>query len=445
MDRSCVGVVNFYLQCNHDGVTWRDYSYRGFNQFGFGKQNPDEVKNNYGEVVKIGVIADDLSGALDTGAQFAKLGLETRLNIIAEYENNSQVAVINTDSREKEKDLAIASVKQAAAILRSRLLYKKIDSTLRGHFSSEILVLINATSYQKAAICPTVVDEGRWVKDGKLWIHNLLLHETEFAHDPTWPARTSSIQERLGVPADHIPLSIVRSGEEDLRRRIRDVKSIYLIPDAITDSDLDNLAQAVIDTDVLPCGALGFAHAWGAAIAGIPPSPQKHELILEDPILIVAGSHHPITRSQIRELVRAHNLMMMEVHPVKSRNDRALLGTLVNEISENKSILLCAPETPIPPGAARKRIMVELSELTGKIIASTQIGALVLCGGETAQSVLSRLEVKAIDIQGEIKAGFPCGILIGGIGNGLPILSKAGGFGDRETLKVLYDQLMAHR
>jgi len=60
-----------------------------------------------------------------------------------------------------------------------------------------------------------------------------------------------------------------------------------------------------------------------------------------------------------------------------------------------------------------------------------QIGGLVLTGGETARAVLSRLGIRALRVVGEVETGVP--ILVAE-GSGLPVVTKAGDFGDNETL-----------
>lgn len=393
--------------------------------------------------MNIGVIADDMSGSLDTGAQFANLGLRTKLRLARDIHDRSQVEVINTGSREKDEASAAASVQRAVESLNGRLLYKKIDSTLRGHISTEIKTILRETGYHKAVICPAIIQEGRRVEGGKLWIGNRLLHETDFASDPTWPAKTSDIQERLGSPIAQVSLSVVRSGESKLRHHFQEVESNFLVPDVVTDSDLADIAQAALATDILPCGAFGFAYAWAAALTGrTQQRPDRLGLRLDKPILFVAGSRHPITREQIRWLVRSRSIRMAEIHSGGSSDFQAILVTLENEIAEGRSILLCSPEKEIHVNIALREIMDGLAELTRHITGTTHIGGLVVCGGETLQSILRALETQAVEIQGEFRSGFPFGRLVGGLGCGLPIFTKAGGFGVREALEQLYEHLL---
>src|SRR4051812_12242875 len=93
--------------------------------------------------MKFAIIADDLTGANDSGVQLAKIGLKTsvvfRRNMQAVREQ--EAVVINTDSRSISKGEAYRRVKEAAIILKAfstEIIFKKVDSTLRGNIGNEI-------------------------------------------------------------------------------------------------------------------------------------------------------------------------------------------------------------------------------------------------------------------------------------------------------------------
>jgi uncharacterized protein YgbK (DUF1537 family) len=66
---------------------------------------------------------------------------------------------------------------------------------------------------------------------------------------------------------------------------------------------------------------------------------------------------------------------------------------------------------------------------------------LFLSGGDTAAAVLGAIGARGIRLQVEILPGVIQGTVIGGAGNGLPAITKAGAFGEPDTLVQLYGLL----
>ena len=95
--------------------------------------------------VQLGIIADDLTGANDTGVQFARFGARTivplDLHDLASLRRRADVLVLSTDSRGESPAVAAHRAKVAAqALKRARVpaVYKKIDSTFRGNIGAEL-------------------------------------------------------------------------------------------------------------------------------------------------------------------------------------------------------------------------------------------------------------------------------------------------------------------
>lgn len=94
---------------------------------------------------KLAVIADDLTGANDTGVQFSKHGISTivvfQLDALESAAEKADVVVVNTDSRLCAPRSAYYWVRLAAEALKkmgiSRI-YKKIDSAFRGNIGAEL-------------------------------------------------------------------------------------------------------------------------------------------------------------------------------------------------------------------------------------------------------------------------------------------------------------------
>ena len=81
------------------------------------------------------------------------------------------------------------------------------------------------------------------------------------------------------------------------------------------------------------------------------------------------------------------------------------------------------PESARPPWPTKSQRSV-----------ATRPAGLVLVGGQTARLVCRRLQAQGVRIEGELEPGVPYGRLIGGVWDGLPVVTKAGGFGGPDTL-----------
>ncbi len=101
------------------------------------------------------LIADDLTGGADAGAQFAKRGLRTLLislldDVKVDFSKHTHqdVLVINTDSRGLSPEKAFLKVSNLLKRFDQKLfpiIYKKIDSTLRGNVGYEIDAILKET------------------------------------------------------------------------------------------------------------------------------------------------------------------------------------------------------------------------------------------------------------------------------------------------------------
>ena len=66
-------------------------------------------------------------------------------------------------------------------------------------------------------------------------------------------------------------------------------------------------------------------------------------------------------------------------------------------------------------------------------------GNLFLTGGDTADAVLTAIEAKGIRILGEVVAGVVQGVVFGGLLDGSAVVTKAGAFGQKDTLIAVHE------
>jgi D-threonate/D-erythronate kinase len=403
--------------------------------------HPNEM-NAEGHSNLIGVIADDFTGALDAGVEFVRAGLATTLIVRPEHLEPTPVQVINTNSRDADAAMARQQVTNAARQLLGRRMFKKIDSTMRGHIGAEIQALLGVTGLRKAVVCPAVIEAGRTVRDGQLYVDDVLLHESDFARDPRWPARTSNVASLVGVPATHLDLQTIRSGLSTLTRAIADAPTPVVTLDACCHADLAAIGRAIVAGQWLPCGALGLARTWAGELTGAPHAecaagPQR----ANGPILVVAGSRHPNTLAQVDRLLAERSLTSIEIDGTVASWHQKQWATIAEALAAGRSAVIHAQRTEIGEARGRQALVERAGALALRACRECELGGLVLTGGATASAICQTLEVDGVRILGALEVGIPWGKLRGGPASGLSIVTKAGGFGAPDALITIVDAL----
>lgn len=96
------------------------------------------------------------------------------------------------------------------------------------------------------------------------------------------------------------------------------------------------------------------------------------------------------------------------------------------------TVLTTAGLPPLPvPGV---QLVTRLAQAVTALLGARDLAGLVLTGGDAAIAVGRALGATAMHLRGEIEGGVPWGQLIGGGWDGLPVVTKAGGFGNEQTL-----------
>ena len=137
------------------------------------------------------IIADDLSGATDSAVACAERGLDTVVALVDTSDNGRAEAIaFDADTRRRSKHEAAA---EAARLVRTRanissgILFKKINSTLRGHIGAEIAALLSArrgttgSSLQRTIVvlAPAFPAQGRTTLQGRQLLNGVRLEDTE--------------------------------------------------------------------------------------------------------------------------------------------------------------------------------------------------------------------------------------------------------------------------
>ncbi len=387
----------------------------------------------------IAIVADDLTGSGDTAVQFVRAGWSTHLSIGGADEALAgpatagvEVLAVTTNSRALASEAAAAVVRDNVRRLRAAgvtRLYKKVDSTLRGAFKAEVDAAREAWGPDTVAvICPAFPATGRTVQAGVLYVNGKPVTETSAATDPVTPVTESHIPTLLGCAhvAQH-------DGDtpEALAARIRQAGPTVAV-DAASDADLERLARAIglLGAQALPVGAGGLAAPLARVWAGADQSA---------PVVVVVTSQHSAARAQAAALQAAGadtwtpSLADLADDATWHAWSQPLLAAHAQAPAEAGTVLLLAPEGQ-RDGLDSETVAERLGGLAAQLIAASQAAGVVATGGDGARSVLLALGARGIALVDEVMGGVPLGTLTGGTAAGLPVVTKAGGFGAEDVL-----------
>lgn len=362
----------------------------------------------------IGVIADDLTGACDTAGAFATSGWLTSVYLRGEISrDDADVIGLSTDSRHANPAIAQAAVAHASGIL-NRLgihaIYKKIDSCLRGNIGQEVSALYVIGKYRRAIICPAFPAQRRFVMGGKLISPSdspkqieRLFREQGMAVD----CCSRSLNEFLDSPHDH-NITIVDAG---------------------SDSDLCAIARATwrYAHETLFVGSAGLARAIGMVLNGMTSSREVATChTTSGPVVMVLGTTHDVTQRQVVELVATGKASELDV-------DASAINDVPELIRRGQDVVLRLRWAGVQEDRCLRKIF--------DVIPFDQIGGLLLSGGDSASHVCQLLDIRHIQIAGEIEDGCPWG-RIGLHDRALVrVVTKSGGFGTPRTFCRISESL----
>lgn len=403
------------------------------------------------------VVADDLTGACDTGHEFARRGYDAVVRLDRALDANPTVLIDDTDSRYVAPDVAYGRVADVVSGTDADLYYKKVDSTLRGNLGSEINAATDVSGAAAALVAPAFPSNGRLTACGQHLVHGRPVTETDPGRDADNPVRTAhlpSLLSRENRRVVHVPIDLVASGVEGLESALSAalVHAKIVTVDAVDDHNLSDLttAAASIDPAVVYVGSAGLARH-----VKVPIDPTNR-----DPTRLVAGagrsfaavgSVNQVTLAQVATVQDSRVVELdaaLAVTDPDAAADRATKACLERFASEPSVVLVSATDerdvaaaldradqADIPRTRAKHRIAEALASVTAAVLTETQPNGLFLSGGAVASAALATLGALGLRLTGaQVATGVPEGRVIGGDADGTTAVTKAGGFGAPDTL-----------
>lgn len=400
---------------------------------------------------RLAAIADDLSGAAEVAAVLGPDPATVALTLagaLGHVARSSSDVVLDCDTRALDPSARSAAIAQAALQMREAgapVELVKTDSLLRGGVGDVVDGLTDAGARVVVAVALPAL--GRTVVDGRLLVHGR----------PVAEAGLHGLEARIvpgplaavGRRARSVPLAVVHAGSDAVRDAVVRALDAGDVPvlDARSDDDLDRIASALDRTDCTVVGSGGIAAAIGrrrgagssdpTAPAPVDPVPVDRPALAgaRQPVLLVVGTASAEATSQL-EVLAANGVPVVPVprEVLLRAVDRREVDDIDHPaIAAARSALrvgavaICVEGRHEPVPHLARRLADGLGIVTAAVSGRS---ALVLTGGETARSVLTRLDITTIVPEGAVEVG----CIVSRADDGRRVVTRPGSFGTATNL-----------
>ncbi|WP_404330305.1 four-carbon acid sugar kinase family protein [Mesobacillus maritimus] len=407
-------------------------------------------------MITVLIMADDFTGALDTGVQFSNYGVNTVVTSDLEFEfsettDQIDVLVFNTETRYLNKSEAYEVIKKIALKAKDeniQYIFKKVDSALRGNVASELRALSDVFEDVSIPFIPAYPEQNRFSYEGILHIDSIPVSESVFGQDPYEP-----------VTESHIPSLLLK--EADLKTYITKEYKIppneerILLIESHSDEEMLSQANELFKNGALnvTVGCAGFAKALATIIYKKRAVNQTDSKL---PLLIVCGSVNPVTKKQIAFAeVNGFERISLTIEQLWDKQywdtgkgqeqinhylsiEQPLMIETYGKVSTDKVNPLSDQRNEL-----RFRIGQSLGYLVKNLMSNGIKRTLLFTGGDTLYQSMRVLGITEIKPLNEL---FP-GIVLGSIDyqdENHYIITKSGGLGD-EDLFIKLNELIRNK
>ncbi|RDZ35217.1 MULTISPECIES: four-carbon acid sugar kinase family protein [unclassified Haloferax] len=395
------------------------------------------------------VIADDITGANDTGSQFASRGYRTNVAFDPNAPTDCDVLVVDTETREAPPTEAYDSVRTVVAAHDAPVLYKKLDSTLRGNVADELTALLDAATPDLLLLAPAFPANGRTTEDGVQLVDGDPVLQT-LTDSENLPSASSVVDLLSSVPypVETMHTGIVDAGRQAVRSRLTEIhrrhnEPAVVVADATSQTHLRSLADAAdrLAADIAYAGSGGLAGA-------LSLSPTDGG---EGAVLGVVGS---VSETSFEQLTAVPDgaLVVLDPEAMLERPEEAAasaLGPLLEAQRVHGFAVVTSAASPgavdavhrtadalgLDENAVKDRIATALRETVRRVHESRPLTGLFTTGGSTTIAVLDELDATSLDLTGiELSEGVPLTRIRGGPADETLLVTKAGSFGEPTTI-----------
>ena len=390
------------------------------------------------------IVADDFTGANDTGVQLKRRGVPTSVVFSSEFIASEGSFVLDTESRALGPEEAAAAVRaglKGVDLTAFGRVMKKVDSTLRGSVAAEIKAVDELYGSELVVFAPALPDLGRTTVGGVHLLKGIPITRTELAKDPKTPVTEDNITRLLEAvydePVTHISEDQVSAGEIDFSA------GRVFTCDSATNADLRSVIQAAVATGkrTLWVGTAAMAdHLLGVEVE-VPPAlavVASVSAVSREQVNFAAGEGIPLVSVPIPELLTGEQKMETYVAQTVALLKEGKDAILASSASCNRAELDRSVAVGEKLNMTREQVsgytQMVMGKMTKAILEQTPISGMFLTGGDTALGFFMEARSLGSSIVTEIAVGIPMMRLSGGPFAGLKVVTKAGAFGKEDAI-----------
>lgn len=409
-------------------------------------------------MVKLLIIADDFTGALDTGVQFAKRSIPTQVFTHFTFDNetiepDTKVLVIDTETRaagQEEAYRTIHKIVEWSKKQKIEMIFKKTDSALRGNIGSELQAVLDHFPETPLSFIPGHPSIERTVEKGIAYVSGERLEDSVFGNDPFEPVTESSVSAIIHQQSQ-VEVTIV-SQIEDLRNQF-DKSSGIQVYDTLTNQDINDWIDELLQQDQLKllAGCTALANQLAEKIFHYTEENTAYEKV--EGLYIACGSLNDITKRQV-EYAESHGFERKQLKDEKNLSfdeSSLFMKELIDKSKQHRKIIVDTFDFDAQEHRKKHKdykkkneryyIMSLHSILAKKVLSSLDNFALLMTGGDTLMGFMEEIHCDRIQPITEIEEG----VVLSEIeykGEKRQVLSKSGGFGTEDVFCKIVDKII---
>jgi D-threonate/D-erythronate kinase len=402
--------------------------------------------------MKLLMIADDFTGAMDTGVQLSRHRIKTRIMVDFKKEQSHnitdcEVLIVNTDTRH---DTPITAYNKTIDLLKCfdgqwEYFYIKTDSALRGNISA-VFAAARDFLHMPVMFIPAFPDAGRTTVGGLQYVNGEPLEKSVFRDDPLNPMTHSDVSTILSsdcaIKVKTVPVDKVASFDKG--------DAEVCVFDCENNEALAQIGKMLHEKNCnkITAGCAGFAATFADNITfsndAIGNNSDNH------PLIILSGSANRVTFDQLNR-ARSDGFSIFVLSPeIKLHPDVGALEKLFNEvkntIKSGKSAIIATALSKDDLTAfdkvAKDESDVDVHDNIAEIFAQLgeklidETSNIAVFGGDTVLALLRQIKCEAVTVADEITVGVPV-CLFNYHGKNIRLVTKSGGLATVDAVSCI--------
>ena len=398
-------------------------------------------------MIKILIIADDFTGALDTGVKFATKGAKTK--VMTKWDDSfvddpAEVLVLCVPSRHESPEDAYQMVREVVEKADGKVgtIFKKTDSVLRGNVGAELTAVLEGSSANQLYFIPALPSMRRITLGGIHYISGIAVKNSVFGRDPFDPVTESYVPDLMHKQSD---ANIESISVEDAISKVptSEEKTIFVYDcesNDTFDAELKMLCKKGMPKLVAGCSGLAEALA-----SRVGDESRIVDRSMEGNLTVVCGSVNPISVAQMNFAERygfsrihlSDNQFLGSEEALKATAQGVELigkfssGTIVDTLYANNGVQRNVTEKELEK--TRSLISRRVGRLMKAMLEAGYEGRLMIIGGDTLLEFTNAIGCYELYPVCEIDPGTVV-FRLEYDGREHEIITKSGGFGSEELL-----------